>query len=46
MTQKVLAGRADDPELKGDLVRVKVDQVVLARHPSRVLAEALQGGMK
>ncbi len=46
MTQKVLAGRADDPELKGDLVRVKVDQVILAREPQRVLGEALQAGMK
>jgi homoaconitase/3-isopropylmalate dehydratase large subunit len=46
MTQKVLAGRADNPELKGDLVRVKVDQVILARDPSRVLGEALQHGMK
>jgi len=33
MTQKILAGRADDPNLSGDLVRVKVDQVVLAREP-------------
>ncbi len=46
MTQKVLAGRADDPELKGELVRVKVDQVILAREPQRVLAEALHAGMK
>src|SRR5512142_736926 len=46
MTQKVLAGRADNPELKGDLVRVKVDQVILARDPSRVLGEALQHAMK
>lgn len=46
MTQKVLAGRADDPSLEGDLVRVKVDQVVLAREPNRVLAEALQLGLK
>lgn len=46
MTQKVLAGRADDPELKGELVRVKVDQVILARDPSRALGEALQAGMK
>lgn len=46
MTQKVLAGRADDPELKGELVRVKVDQVILAREPSRALGEALQYGMK
>ncbi len=46
MTQKVLAGRADDPELKGELVRVKVDQVILAREPQRVLGEALNAGMK
>lgn len=46
MTQKVLAGRADDPELKGELVRVKVDQVILARDPARSLGEALQAGMK
>jgi aconitate hydratase len=46
MTQKVLAGRADDPELKGDLVRVKVDQVILAREPNRALGEALALGMK
>lgn len=46
MTQKVLAGRADDPELQGDLVRVKVDQVILAREPNRALGEALQLGMK
>lgn len=46
MTQKVLAGRADDPELKGELVRVKVDQVILARDPSRPLGEALAQGMK
>jgi len=46
MTQKVLAGRADDPELKGELVRVKVDQVVLAREPARALGEALAAGMK
>jgi aconitate hydratase len=46
MTQKILAGRADDPNLHGDLVRVKVDQVVLAREPNRSLAEAIQTGMK
>ena len=39
MTQKILAGRADDPNLNADLVRVKVDQVVLARDPDRTLAE-------
>jgi aconitate hydratase len=46
MTQKVLAGRTEDPNLNGDLVRVKVDQVVLAREPNRVLGEALAQGMK
>lgn len=47
MTQKILAGRADDPNLNGDLVRVKVDQVVLAREPDRTLSEpALIGAKK
>lgn len=47
MTQKILAGRADDPQLSADLPRVKVDQVILARDPDRVLAEvALLGGKK
>ncbi len=46
MPQKVLAGRASDPQLKGDLVRVKVDQVILSRAPARALAEALDMGMK
>jgi aconitate hydratase len=46
MTQKVLAGRADDPELRGDLVRVKVDQVILAREPNRAFGETLALGMK
>ena len=46
MTQKVLAGRAEDPTLNGDLVRVKVDQVILAREPNRVLTEAIAGGLK
>ena len=46
MTQKILAGRADDPSLSGNLVRVKVDQIVLAREPNRVLSEAITRGMK
>ena len=46
MTQKILAGRADDPNLNGDLVRVKVDQVVLARQPDRTLAEPVLAGAK
>jgi len=46
MPQKILAGRATDPQLRGDVVQVKVDQVVLSRAPSRALAEALAAGMK
>jgi aconitate hydratase len=46
MPQKILAGRAADPQLKGELVRVKVDQVILSRAPARALAEALERGMK
>ena len=46
MPQKVLAGRAEDPLLGGDLVTVKVDQVILAREPNRTLAEASALGLK
>ena len=47
MTQKILAGRADDSPLSADLPRVKVDQVILARDPDRVMAEvALLSGKK
>ncbi|HZO16048.1 MAG TPA: aconitase family protein, partial [Polyangiaceae bacterium] len=46
MPQKVLAGRAADPQLKGELVRVKVDQVILSRAPARALSEALTIGMR
>ena len=46
MPQKILAGRATDPQLRGDLVHVKVDQVILSRAPSRALAEALALGVK
>ena len=46
MPQKVLAGRAGDPQLRGDLVQVKVDQVILSRAPARALGEALGAGMK
>lgn len=46
MPQKILAGRATDPQLRGDLVQVKVDQVILSRAPSRVLAEAINAGLK
>ena len=40
MAQKILAGRCAIRRLSGDLVQVKVDQIVLARAPARALAEA------
>jgi len=46
MPQKILAGRAADPQLRGDVVQVKVDQVILSRAPSRAIAEAIAVGMK
>jgi len=46
MTQKILAGRSDDPNLAGDLGRVKVDQVVLTRELDRTVGEALELGAK
>jgi aconitate hydratase len=46
MTQKILAGRAEDSAPTSDLVRVKIDQVVLAREPHRPLAEALLSGAR
>jgi aconitate hydratase len=46
MPQKILAGRATDPQLRGDVVQVKVDQVILSRAPARALGEALAAGMK
>jgi len=46
MAQKVLAGRAADPSLSGEMIEVKVDQIVLARAPGRAFAEALNAGMK
>src|SRR5688572_12920831 len=46
MPQKILAGRAPDPQLRGDVVQVKVDQVILSRAPARALGEALAMGLK
>src|SRR5262245_40881249 len=46
MPQKILAGRAADPQLRGDLIQVKIDQVILSRAPSRALGEAIALGMK
>lgn len=46
MTQKILAGRSDELLRPNELVHVKVDQVVLAREPNRVLLEAIGQGLK
>lgn len=46
MAQKILAGRCADPTLSGDMVQVKVDQIVLARAPLRAVAEARELGLK
>jgi aconitate hydratase len=46
MAQKILAGRSSDPTLAGDVVEVKVDQIVLARAPMRAFAEGLAAGLK
>jgi aconitate hydratase len=46
MAQKILASRSDEGAPNSDLVKAKVDQVVLTRSPSRVLAEAFALGLK
>jgi homoaconitase/3-isopropylmalate dehydratase large subunit len=46
MPQKILAGRADDPGLHDDIVRVRVDQVILSREPNDVLRDAVEWGLK
>jgi homoaconitase/3-isopropylmalate dehydratase large subunit len=46
MPQKILAGRADDPRLDDDVVRVRVDQVILAREPNDILRDAVEWGLK
>lgn len=46
MAQKILASRSDESAPLTDLVKAKVDQVVLTRNPSRVLAEAFALGLK
>lgn len=46
MAQKILAGRSADPTLSGDMVQVKVDQIVLARAPLRAVAEGRELGLK
>lgn len=44
MSQKILASHADD-EAPASLIEVKVDQVVLAREPHRILAAAVKSGL-
>ncbi len=46
MPQKILAARADDPRLDEDIVRVRVDQVILAREPNDILRDAAEWGLK
>jgi aconitate hydratase len=46
MPQKILAGRCADAQLRGDLVDVKVDQVILSRAPTRAFVEAMALGLK
>src|SRR3982751_6714529 len=46
MAQKILAGRCADPMLSGDVVQVKVDQIVLTSAPLRAVAEAREAGLK
>jgi aconitate hydratase len=46
MPQKILAGRCADAQLRGDIVEVKVDQVILSRAPNRAFAEASGLGLK
>jgi len=46
MPQKILAARAEDQQLRGELVQAKVDQVILSRAPTRAFAEARAAGLK
>lgn len=45
MSQKVLAAHCDGGNKSSDLIEVKVDQIVLAREPSRVLGSAVERGL-
>lgn len=46
MTQKILAAHSEEDLGVADLVQVKVDQVVLAREPHRLLGRALDAGLR
>jgi aconitate hydratase len=45
MAQKILAARSSGAQLSAEMVEVQVDQVVLARAPMRVHAEAVAMGL-
>ncbi len=46
MCQKILASHCDDDADDQGLIEVKVDQVVLAHEPSRVLGAAVEAGLQ
>lgn len=46
MGQKVLAAHAEGPWSDEGLLEVRVDQVILAQQPSRVVGAALEGGLE
>src|SRR5580698_8206362 len=46
MAQKILSTRSGDPTLVEDMVRVAVDQIVLARAPMRAHLAAMAAGLK
>jgi aconitate hydratase len=46
MAQKIFAGRASDPLLRGERADVEVDQVALSRAPLAALGEGLAAGLK
>ncbi len=45
MSQKILASHVDDDDEQASLIEVRVDQVVLAREPHRILASAVRAGL-
>lgn len=45
MSQKILAAHVEADESGTDLIEVRVDQVVLAREPHRILASAVKTGL-
>jgi aconitate hydratase len=46
MAQKILSARSSDPSLATELIEADVDQIVLARAPTRALGEAVAAGFK